>query len=165
MKIKLEQWDGKEVRYLEKVYKQEKSDKFIANIIILIRENGLVQNAATWLLKRALEDGSVISQSQIENIYKNVDKLDSWESKLHILQIMQYMKVSKKVKAQLERFLRDNLTDSNKFVRAWSYNGLYELCLVFPEYKDEVKNFFEMAMRDEAPSVRSRIRNIMKGGF
>jgi len=41
MKRKLEQWDGKDVKYLEKVYKQEKSDKFIANIVILIHENEL----------------------------------------------------------------------------------------------------------------------------
>jgi hypothetical protein len=29
----------------------------------------------------------------------------------------------------------------------------------------ETKQFFEMAMRDEAPSVKARIRNIAKKGF
>ncbi len=32
----------------------------------------------------------------------------------------------------------------------------------YPAYIEEPKQFFEMAMRDEAPSVKSRIRNIMK---
>ena len=62
-------------------------------------------------------------------------------------------------------FLRNCLVDNNKFVRAWAYNGFYELAVQYPEYEKETKQFFEMAMRDEAPSVKSRIRNIMKKGF
>ncbi|WP_448250543.1 hypothetical protein [Thalassotalea agariperforans] len=62
-------------------------------------------------------------------------------------------------------FLIITLTDQNKFVRAWTYNGLYELSKQHPEYIKEAKQFFEMAMRDEAPSVKARIRNIMKKGF
>ncbi len=57
------------------------------------------------------------------------------------------------------------LTDHNKFVRAWSYNGFFELSRQHSEYLDETKQFFQMTMRDEAPSVKARIRNIMKTGF
>jgi len=65
----------------------------------------------------------------------------------------------------VEAFLKKCLVDDNKFIRAWAYNGFYELSVQYPEHKDETKQFFEMAMRDEAPSVKSRIRNIMKKGF
>jgi len=62
----------------------------------------------------------------------------------------------------VEIFLRVCLLDNNKFVRAWAYKGFYELAVQYPK---ETRQFFEMAMRDEAPSVKSRIRNIMKKGF
>ncbi|MEW8322573.1 MAG: hypothetical protein AB2606_07985 [Candidatus Thiodiazotropha taylori] len=66
---------------------------------------------------------------------------------------------------EVSAFLRECLTSSNKFVRAWSYNGFYELAIQHPQYQQETKVFFEMAMRDKAPSVKARIRNIMKRGF
>ncbi|VAW46017.1 hypothetical protein MNBD_GAMMA04-800, partial [hydrothermal vent metagenome] len=44
----------------------------------------------------------------------------------------------------------------------WAYNGFNELSVQYNEYRKETEAFFEMAMRDEAPSVRSRIRNILK---
>lgn len=166
MKSKIEQWDGKDVRYLTEIYAAtENVSKLVEYSLHLLLETQHTQIAATWLLKKALEDGYKLSNNQVEIIYKNLDRLDTWESKLHILQIMPYMIISAKVKKNVERFLRNNLTDTNKFIRAWTYNGFYELCVAFPEYTDEVKSFFEMAMRDEAPSVKSRIRNIQKTGF
>ncbi len=75
------------------------------------------------------------------------------------------MPIAKGEKKKIEVFLRQCLTDGNKFVRAWAYNGFYEISVQYPEYKKETKLFFEMAMRDEAPSVKARIRNIMKKGF
>ena len=58
--------------------------------------------------------------------------------------------------------MRHNLTATNKFVRAWSYNGLYELARRDPVYLPEVEQIFELALRDEAPSVKARIRNLQK---
>lgn len=62
-------------------------------------------------------------------------------------------------------FLRNCLISDNKFVRAWAYNGFYELALQYPAYKTEVKKFLDMAMKDEAASVKARVRNILKRGF
>jgi hypothetical protein len=59
-------------------------------------------------------------------------------------------------------FLRTCLADENKFVRAWAYNGFYLLSQQYPEYQQETEQFFAMAMRDEAASVKARIRNILK---
>ncbi len=72
------------------------------------------------------------------------------------------MPISKTDKKKVEGFLRECLIDNNKFVRAWAYNGFNELSIQYNEYRQETEQFFEMAMRNEAPSVRSRIRNIMK---
>ena len=65
----------------------------------------------------------------------------------------------------MEIYERHGLTDQNKFVRAWSYNGLYELATSFPSLRKEAERFFDMALADEAASVKARVRNIMKKGF
>jgi hypothetical protein len=66
---------------------------------------------------------------------------------------------------EVETFLRQTLNDSNKFVRAWSYNGFYQLARHFPQYREEAEAIFEMALRDEAASVKARVRNIIRAGF
>ncbi len=158
-------WDGKSSTDIERIY-QRYSDKsfFISTLIDLLKQQEL-QKGASWLLKKHLESGSTLETNDIALIYKLLPKLIHWETKLHILQSMPYMPVGKAQKKKVEAFLRDCLTDDNKFVRAWIYNGFYELSCQYSEYKEETKQFLEMAMKDEAASVKARIRNIMKRGF
>jgi hypothetical protein len=112
-----------------------------------------------------LDGGQKLDANKSWALFKLLPKLERWESKLHILQCLPYIQISSAAKENVEVFLRRCLIDDNKFVRAWAYNGFYEISLQYPEYKEETKQFFEMAMRDEAPSVKARIRNIMTKGF
>ena len=161
----IENWNGKSSTDIAAIYhRYVNCDDFIPNIIQFSRVNTL-QIGATWLLKHHLENGHKIDASQSSEIFKLLHKLLHWESKLHILQCLPYLDIAKSKKKMLEHFLRDSLKDNNKFVRAWAYNGFYVLASQYPEYIEETKQFFEMAMRDEAASVKARIRNIMKSGF
>ena len=117
------------------------------------------------MLKRHLENNHKLSESETTAIYQNLENLVHWESKLHVLQCLSYLLIPKPDKSGVETFLRNCLMEENKFVRAWAYNGFYELSVQYPEYAEETRQFFEMAMRDEAPSVQSRIRNILKKDF
>ncbi len=165
IKSEIKKWDGKSVSEIGDIYSCHcHESSFVSEIITLIGMDKL-QKGATWLLKRYLEDENELSKSEIISIYKNLGVIEQWESKLHILQSLPFMPIGKSQKNKVEAFLRKCLVDNNKFVRAWAYNGFYELAVQYPEYEKETKQFFEMAMRDEAPSVKSRIRNIMKKGF
>jgi hypothetical protein len=158
-------WDGKLVTHLEDIYCKHNDDEaFVAKVIQSIK-NETHQKGATWLLKKHLESGNPIDATEIATVYSHLTELVGWESKLHILQSIQYMKVAESEVEQVVFFLRVCLTDTNKFVRAWTYNGFYEISVLYPTYKKETKQFFEMAMRDEAPSIKARIRNILKRGF
>ena len=158
-------WDGKSTDDIQSVYDSHKSKpEFIGEILILNNEASY-QKGATWLLKKWLESGNLITTDNVKNVFASLQSLNDWESKLHILQSIPYMPIEKEQKSNVERFLRTTITDSNKFVRAWSYNGFYELAMQYPEYTKEVRQFFDMALKDEAASVKARIRNIMKKGF
>ena len=158
-------WDGKSSSDLGAIYSRYKDNNaFVPQIVELSKQEAL-QKGATWLLKHYLENGGVIDANQVSKMYKLLPNLNHWETKLHMLQCIPYMRIAKAEKMDVETFLRKCLADSNKFVRAWAYNGFYEISSQYPEYKNETMQFFEMAMRDEAPSVKARIRNLLKKGF
>ena len=158
-------WDGKSADDIRVVYKAYRGHPNFAESIINLLEDEPYQKGATWLLKAWLESGNKFEASQITKIYGLLNKLRHWETKLHLLQCIPFMPIETIDRKNIDIFLRGTLTDTNKFVRAWSYNGFYELAEQYPEYKEEVKIFFKMAMRDESPSVKARIRTIMKKGF
>jgi hypothetical protein len=161
----LKSWDGKSKDDIETVFFHHQHDPdLVANLILHLSDHTL-QAAASWLLKRYLESGQKLNQKQIKTIYSRLPLLEHWQAKLHILQCMSYMPIDKETIDCVYPFLRTHLTDDNKFVRAWSYHGFYELARQHPEYYDETRQYFDMALQDEAPSVRARIRNIFKQGF
>ncbi len=158
-------WDGKSADAINAVYDRHSSEpEFLDRILVLINDASY-QKGATWLLKQWLSSGNPIQVRHVKHVYSSLPSLIDWESKLHVLQSMPYMAIGKHEKSIVESFLRNTLTDPNKFVRAWAYNGFYELAIQYPEYVTEVKQFFEMALRDEAASVKARIRNLLKKGF
>ncbi len=161
----IKQWDGKSANDIAGIYQCYCHDPLFITEIITCIANESLQQGTTWLMKRYLEDDNKMSKSEIAAVFQKFGAIEHWESKLHLLQSLPFMPIEKSQKKKVEYFLRDCLTDNNKFVRAWAYNGFHQLAIQHPEYVKETKEFFAMAIRDEAPSVKSRIRNIMKKGF
>lgn len=158
-------WDGKSAADIKAIYDAHNEDNNFSDTIIALSFTQACEKGATWLLKAWLEAGNTLEQPQIAIIYRSLDRLECWESKLHVLQSIPYMSIADAESSKVYHFLRPLLTDRNKFVRAWAYNGFYELSRQHSKYINETKQYFEMAMRDEAPSVKARIRCIMKKGF
>lgn len=162
IKQELAAWDKKSADAIRVIYsRHSEQSSFLAKTVELINDS-VYQRGATWLLKCHLEAGNLVGQNEAKKIYGLLPKLEHWEAKLHILQCIPYIPIATEEKRIVEAFLRGSLSDTNKFVRAWSYNGFYVLSSQYPEYREEVMQFFEMAMRDEPASVKARIRNIMK---
>ncbi|MEM7131988.1 MAG: hypothetical protein AAF702_37100 [Chloroflexota bacterium] len=161
----ISEWDGKSTDKLHSVYEiYGQEPGFSAELIVLLTQESH-QKGATWLLKKHFESGSEIEAAQVERVYESLPTFKHWETKLHILQCISYMPISHDGKNHVEAFLQECLTEKNKFVRAWAYNGFYELAVQHAEYQDEVGELLDKAMIDEAASVRARIRQIMKKGF
>ena len=158
-------WDGKSKEDIEAIYHgYSNSSDFLDRLIKLCSDES-VNVAATWLLKCGLEHDVQMTKAQMGKVLKVLPIITQWEAKLHILQCLPFFSISKTYKARVELFLRETIADNNKFIRAWSYNGFYVLSQQYPEYIEETKQFFDMAMRVEAASVKARIRNLMKKGF
>jgi len=157
-------WNGKSAADIKAVYVKYHAEPYFAASVIALLFTQAYETGATWLLKAWLEAGNHLEHTQIIKIYSSLNQLKHWQAKLHILQSMPFMPIAEAEAQHVYHFLKRTLCDQNKFIRAWSYNGFYELSRQHAEYLVETKQYFEMAMRDEAPSVKARIRNIVNKG-
>lgn len=162
LSTQLRQWDGKSTQQIRQIYANHWDNAdFLPELIDLLKETA-TQEGASWCIKHYLEKSGIITAEAINHILTRLETLESWQSQLHILQCLPYWQIPDESKLTLERFLRSGLIHNNKFVRAWSYGGFYQLSQQYPEYEKEAQEFIEMAMRDEAASVKARIRQCLK---
>jgi hypothetical protein len=158
-------WDGKSAEDIAKIYHQFHNDSAFVDTLLELLAKIPYQVGSTWLLKHYFEEGYIFSDKQVSIYHKELFKLQTWEAKLHALQSFTYLPIAKASVKLVENFLRATITDNNKFVRAWSYNGFYVLAKQYPSYQKEVTQFLDLGLKDEAPSVKARIRNIIEVGF
>ena len=165
IKDEIAAWNEKSAEDIKAIYNTYSDQPDFSDTLIRLLEYVTYQKGASWLLKAQLEGGNHLNNRQAANVCRLLAKLEHWETKLHLLQCLAHISVAKTQRKSVETFLRTTLADTNKFVRAWSYNGFYELALQHPEYQHEAQQLLDMAMRDEAASVKARVRNILKKGF
>ena len=124
-----------------------------------------MQTEVTWLLKKYLENKKEITGSDSSTIWQSLTLINHWGAKLHVLQCLPLIEIAIPDKDLIETFLRKNFGSKNKFVRAWSYSGFYELANQFPEYRKEAVQLIENAILTESASVKARLRYVKKNGF
>ena len=150
------------LKELERYYdlNHEKED-FPDNLLNQLPDDEF-ENANTWLLKRYLENGNRLPANFEIRILDLLPLLSSWEAKLHLLQILPYIAVPKSRSFTIREILLALINENNKFIRAWAYNGLYHLQTCHPEFKTEMITLLNKAYSNEAPSIKARIRNILR---
>lgn len=128
------------------------------------REDPKLQTAATWLLKRFQEEGLAFSAKQVEVLLDLFEAVTHWEAQLHLLQMLPGLTIPAARAAPLFSRLKgeDFLQAANKFVRAWSYNGLAVLASQHEQFRPIVTGLLKAGQEEEAASVRARIRNAIK---
>lgn len=159
---KLVEWDGKSAEFLRDVYERSvDGDHFLDDLFPLLNETKF-QSAATWLLKRHLDEGHSISGTQKAALFRSLKTLDDWESKLHALQCLPHLSITRGQAKRMAVFLRDCLQEKNKFVRAWAYGGFHVLSEQHEDYREEATERIAWAIEHESPSIRARIRQVRR---
>ncbi len=160
----LDLFNGKNIEPLEQL--ATASDRSPATINHLCDGAALAevryQVGATWILKRFHDEGLSYSDLQARRLVALLLGVAAWEAKLHLLQVLPALAVAREQAADLQEALELNLDHDNKFVRAWSYNGLAVLANQHAEYRSEVNELLARAYQAEAASVKARIRNVLK---
>lgn len=159
---KLTDWDGKAVDALQAIYDCHSLEADFGSALVELLSDPASERGASWLFKQYLAEGNVLAASDVKRIFQVLSQVREWETALHLLQSLSYLTIGKRHIKQVESFLRHCLASDNKFVRAWAYNGFYELALQHPQFKAETDELLAQALEDEAASVKARVRNILK---
>lgn len=163
----IERWDGKSTALLEENFIAFVQNPLFVPTLIELTTWSHTNVGSTWLLKRHIEADGQLTPVQVNQLYTKLSNLDHWEAKLHFLQILPQLPIEKENLPKLEPFVRACLQAKKPFVRAWAYNGFYEMARHFSKYEDEAMGLFFAVMEDEKEraSVKARVRNILKKGF
>lgn len=158
----LKSWDGVHIEYLTNLYNIDKTNAdFFENLVTICVNEQDLQKTTTWLIKHHYDNGQVLPKPLTEKLLTACNNVENWEAKLHLLQLLPHFELTEKSIIITEDFVRNCLTDKNKFVRAWAYNGLYELTKYIPELKTELEFICQRAMETESASIKSKVKKIL----
>jgi hypothetical protein len=159
----LEQFDGKHVGALEALLENRAPSSLVRSLVNLVGDSQeKIQVAVTWLLKRLAENDARFKTEHLIVLFSSLSELTHWLSKLHVCQMLQYVAIPEESAENVVWFLERNLMDENRFLRAWSYNGFYELARQHPKYVGYATEQLERGETEPAASVKARIRKIRK---
>ncbi len=158
----LEQFDGGVEELLESVLSKQRSAKSLINglVVLIGDEKRKVQIRATWLLKRLAESKTQFNPKQLAAILDSLSEFTHWEAKLHVCQMLPHVIIPKASERKVVWFLEMSLSETNKFLRAWAYNGFYELAKQHPEYFAYAMEQLDRGEAEKSAAVKARIRNI-----
>lgn len=159
---KLKLWDGVHIEYLTDLYRANSSSlDFFENLVTICVIEQDLQKATTWLIKHHYDNGHTLSELLTERLLTSCKTIENWEAKLHLLQLLPHFKLTHKSIPKADDFVRNCLTETNKFVRAWAYNGLFELSKYIPEMKTELEFICQRAIETESAAIKSKVKKIL----
>lgn len=102
------------------------------------------------------------SPRQVQALLAKFDCAQSWQTRLHLLQLIPHLNLGPKQAELLFTYCRCHLADDNKFVRAWAYGGLLYAAWAKRDLSAEAEALIKLAEGDESASVLARIRQARK---
>ncbi len=165
LRSSIEAWNGASADDILAVYDQHHSGRGFVTQLLRLAAAPDFERGATWLLKHHLEEGHRLSVKQAADFYTVVGALTQWESQLHALQSMVYVPVPSEQTRVVETFLRRSVGSPRPFVRAWAYNGYWELARRHERYAAVASEIIHDAIDNETKaSVLARLRAIVRDG-
>ena len=155
--------DGSSADELSVIYARFHDDKKFLTTLLSSLASPQAELAASWLLKRFLEEGGSLKDKQVKKLLKTAIEFKHWPSTLHFLQSLPMIEIPAEVGDKLSTYLKHKLQEKNKFIRAWAYGGLHVLGQQHETYRAEADSILDLAMQDEAPAVKARIRRLRGG--
>ena len=159
----LHEWDGIHMDFLKGIYNNNSTNPiFFINLVDLLTTHVDLQTPSTWLIKHHYDQNGELAKPLIKKLLQKANKLEFWEAQLHLLQILPKVEIPEIALIPVDDLVKVGLKSKNKFVRAWAFQGYYELTKSIPEYTDELILLCNDALQIESPSVKVRINKILQ---
>jgi hypothetical protein len=160
----LEKFDWKQGDVLKQILSsRRRTNSLIEDLTLLVaNKEPIIQTKATGLLKKLAENKVKFKTEHVMVLFDSLAELEDWESKLHVCQMLQHIEIPQRSEGSVVWFLERSLAHENKYLRAWAYNGFYELARQRQEYVDYAMEIMERGEAEKAAAVKARLRNIRK---
>ena len=135
----------------------------VAEIVALSNhDRANIAARAIWIVRKLSETSAELLSKYKPILLNDLTQSPFWEVKAELCHIIPKLKLDyEEIKGAIA-FFKNNLNGKSKIVKAWSLDALYELSKIEPKIGPEVLKLLQMALEDEAASVRARARNILK---
>lgn len=161
LKVGLFDVDVRDTSCLRMIYdKHQNQANFLGDLIDICATDEIAQSA-TWLMKRHLESGCQATSDECSKLVSILESASDWQTKLHILQSIRYLKMPSDCRNRCYRIVRGLTLHHRPFVRAWAYDAVYAIGQQDNEMRQEAMRCFHNAESDSSASVRARFRNIV----
>ena len=154
----IDAFDGRHIAPLESVAATLPAQGELETIIAALSCSAREQAAATWILRAWLERGLRLRESHTRRVVEASERLTDWEVVLHVCQAVEHLDLEGQTLRRMWAVLLNGTRSDAKFVRAWSYNGLAVLGSRNSVLRDDAIAALERGSKDDAASVRARIR-------
>ena len=161
----LRAWDGKSTEALLEIHNRYKDEShFVARLLALATVPGCGR-AATWLLKRHLQDGGSAIEDETRKLLSLLrSEAEHWEVTLHCLQCLPHLSLPRGSAATLRSDIDRLIEHDRPFVRAWAYGGALTLARQDPDLGESAERLCRAAWITEPASVRARLRQMGYSG-
>jgi hypothetical protein len=164
LRLALSDFDGVALSILsEAQVKLRQEEDFLSNLVKLsVDEDGNISVGATWILKAEIDQGTRFSHDIEEKLLLSLDKIVSWQSVLHICQIMDQLHLSEKQAETVIKWAKAYTKHERPFIRAWSMHAIVVAGRTHNKFSDIVESHLKSAEEDHAGSVQARARQLRK---
>jgi len=158
----IESWRGGSVSELKEIEQEFQSCAGYTRFLLECMDVSHLEVGATWLLKSHVESGGLLNAEKRQGMVRRLPCLTSWQSKLHLLQVLSVMDTPRGMSAILGEFIRGCITDENRFVRAWACSAICHLAEQDEDYSREAEDVLVLAESDDSAAVRARVRQLKR---
>lgn len=149
--------DGIRMLYQEH-YQQE---SFWAAVLAFYTEEPELQTATTWLCKHHFDQKRQLTEEGQKILLAGYPGLIEPWARLHVLQLIPKLTMDQNMAILLEPHINNEFTAENKFVKAAAYPAYFEIVLRIPELREEFTFRCELALVQESPAVKSKVKKIL----
>ncbi len=160
----LDAYDGRQVRTLRGLISVVAPPEAVMMHIIARcqDEEARIQSGASWLVKNFLEAGARLNAAQTKALIASYGPTVSWDACLHHCQSMRWLTIPESAMAEVGEFIGRCTGAPEPFVRAWAYDALFQITRADPMLLADTVDVLQDAEEDPAPSVRARVRALLK---
>lgn len=156
----ISEYDGRSPGILTEVAHRHRDDPGYVDALVDLSAHAerLICEGATWLLKKALEEGAEPTREQIAALVEALPAIKAWQAQLHLCQSIAMLEVPPACRLRLAAWLRDRIGANRPFLRAWALDALYRI----EGPTDQMRSLLDRMATDEAASVRARVRGLRR---